>query len=301
MHACGHDGHVACLLGAAAVLADMAGDLPGKVKLVFQPAEECGGGAERMIEAGALDRPKVDAIFGLHAWPQDALGQIAVADGPIMAGTRAFDITFGGEGGHAAYPHLGTDVIAAAAQFVTNLQFLRTRRIDPVEPAVISVGSIVGGHIHNVLPATCALRGTIRALQQETLDQTWDRLCGLARDTAAAFGAEAAILAADAYPPLTNHPGCADLVAEAGRSLLGPEKVRTDLRPSMGAEDFAYFARRVPAAYYRMGLRPAGVDPYPPLHHPRFDFNDEAIPIGVAMHCLTAWRFLHASPTSLCG
>ena len=300
MHACGHDGHVACLVGAAMLLSKCAADVPGRVKFIFQPAEEDGGGASRMIEQGALDNPKVDAIWGLHGWTELPLGFVGVAPGPVMAGTRSFDMTFRGKGGHAAYPHKGSDVIVAASRFVTDLQALRTRRVDPVEPAVVSICQVQAGRTYNVLPEVCHVKGTIRALNTATLDSLWDQVRYLAQTIATSLDAEASSELADAYPPVVNHAGCTALVEAVGRSLLGDSQVvRTP--PTMGGEDFAYYGQRIPAAFYRLGLRPIGSVSYPPIHNPCYDFNDDAIPNGVAMHCGLAVRFLENPPAILCG
>ena len=301
MHACGHDGHIACLVGAAAVLSKVAADLPGKVKLIFQPAEEGGGGASKMIEHGALDDPKVDALFGLHGWPDVPLGSIAIASGPVMAGTRSFDLIVRGKGTHAAYPHLGTDVIAAASQIVTDLQAIRSRRVDPIEPLVISICQMTAGETYNVLPEVCTMKGTIRALSGSTLESAWEQVQQLASATAAGFGADVSFHVRDAYPPLVNDARCTALVEEVGRSLLGPRQVVTDPPASMGGEDFAYYCQRVPAALFRLGLRPPDTDAYPALHNPHYDFNDDAIPIGVALHCGLAHRFLADPPSTACG
>lgn len=301
MHACGHDGHMTCLVGAARVLSAHAEELPGPVKFIFQPAEEGGAGAARMIEAGALDDPKVGAIFALHGWPEVPLGAIAIGTGPVMAGTNTFDLIVRGPGTHAAYPHHGADVIAAAAQIVTNLQAIPSRRIDPVEPAVVSICQLSAGRTYNVLPPECLMKGTIRALRPSTIDALREQLRQLAERVAAGFGAEADFTVREAYPPLVNHPQCAALVGQVGTELLGAPHVVLDPPPSLGAEDFAYYAQQVPAAFYRLGLGSGDVCRSPGLHNPSFDFNDAAIPLGVAMHCGVAYRFLTHPPASPCG
>jgi amidohydrolase len=301
MHACGHDGHMTCLVGAARVLSAHAEELPGRVRFIFQPAEEHGAGAARMIEEGALDDPKVDAIFALHGWPEVRLGAIAVGAGPVMAGTNTFDLIVRGPGTHAASPHKGADVIAAAAQIIAGLQAIPSRRIDPVEPVVVSVCQLSGGQTYNVLPSECSMKGTIRALRTSTIDGVREQLRQLAERVAAGFGAETVFTVGEAYPPLVNHRDCAALVGEVATELLGASHVVLDPPPSLGAEDFAYYAQRVPAAFYRLGLGPADARPLPGLHNPSFDFNDAAIPLGVAMHCGVAYRYLIAPPTSWCG
>ncbi len=301
MHACGHDGHVACLLGAATVLSKLADQLPGCVKFLFQPAEEGGGGALKMVEAGALDDPKVDAAFALHGWPQEQLGRIAAVAGPVMAGTRAFDLTLVGTGTHAAYPHLGADVVAAAAQIVVSLQAIPARRTDPVEPLIISICQMSAGDTYNVLPETCRMKGTIRSLRAAVLDRTLHEVQRTAESIAAGFGATADLELREANPPVVNDPRCVALVQEVGRTLFGANAVVTDPPPSLGGEDFAYIARAVPGAFFQLGLQPPGGRACPSLHNPNYDFNDEAIPHGVAMHCGLAWEFLNRSVCSPCG
>ncbi len=292
MHACGHDGHTACLLGAARVLARCADRLPGKVKFCFQPAEEDGAGGERMIQEGILENPHVDAAFAFHGWPDVPVGQVVSVPGAILAAAAPFDVVFTGKGGHAAYPHKAADVVVAAAQFVTDLQAIRTRLINPLDPVVISVCQIEGGFAHNVIPETCLVRGTIRALNVAAQASAKELLHRFLRSTAANFDVHADLQFAADYPPLVNDAGCAKLVAEVAAGVLGMDKVRTTYPPSMGGEDFAFFSQRVPSAMFRVGLQPAGAIDYPGLHNPRFNFNDDAIPAAVAMFCGIAEQYL---------
>jgi len=300
-HACGHDGHTAALVGAAMVLSRLADRLPGKVKFLFQPAEEAGGGAARLIDEGALDNPKVDAIFGLHGWSDVELGHVAVSAGPVMAGTRTFDLILRGTGTHAAYPHRGSDVVAAACQIVTAVHAIRTRRIDPVTPLVISICQVSAGHTYNVLPDECGMKGTIRALDVTALESAWTQVQQVAHAVADMFGVEARFELVDAYPPLVNEPGCARVVFEVGRELLGPNCVADTHAPSMGGEDFAYYCQRVPGAFLRVGVRPGNIPDWPAIHNPKYDFNDAALPTAIAMHCGVALKFLAEPPSTLCG
>jgi amidohydrolase len=292
MHACGHDAHTTCLIGAARILAKHAGELPGKVKFCFQPAEEGGAGGQRMVADGVLEHPKVNAAFAFHGWPDVHLGEVVSVSGPTLAAASAFDIEFTGRGGHAGYPHYAGDVLAAVAQFITNAQAIRTRFIDPLDPVVISFCQIEGGHAHNILPHSCHVKGTLRALSEAAQVKAKELLDVFLRSTAANFGIRAELRYDHDYPVLINNKACAALVADVARDLLGPEGVITDYPPGMGGEDFAYFAQRVPSTMYRVGLRPAGVNDYPGLHHPKFDFNDDAIPLAVRMFCGIADRFL---------
>ena len=301
MHACGHDGHTTCLVGAAGVLDRFADQLPGAVKFVFQPAEEGGAGARRMIEAGVLDTPRVDALFAIHGWPNLDLGTVAVAPGPVLAAADAFEITITGRGAHAAYPHEGSDVILAAAHLITMLQDVRSRFVDPMDPAVVSVCQVTAGDTHNTLPETCRLKGTIRALRQGTHATVRSMVEQIVRTVPELFKTRAEFALLEPYPALVNDAACVELVAEAASEVLGSENVDRAAAPGMGAEDFAFFAQAVPSAWCQLGLRPAGVAEMAPLHNPRFDFTDAAVPLGVRLHCALAHRFLTSPPAWKCG
>ncbi|RJP33844.1 MAG: amidohydrolase [Phycisphaerales bacterium] len=292
MHACGHDGHTACLVGAARVLASMADELPGAVKFIFQPAEEGGGGGERMIAEGALDDPPVDAAFALHGWPEIRQGQVIVGAGPILAATSTFDIELTGSGGHAAYPHQTQDLIVAAAHLVTAAQALASRLSDPVEPVAVSITGVQMGTAYNVLPARGRLFGTLRAMSVDTNHRLRDGLKRIAETTAAMFGAAAAFDWHPGYPPTINDPALAEAATRAAREVFGADGVISDSHPSMGGEDFSYFGQRVPAVMVRLGVCPPDRTTYPKLHHPRYDFPDAAIPLGAALHCRLAVEFL---------
>ncbi|HWL92936.1 MAG TPA: M20 family metallopeptidase [Phycisphaerae bacterium] len=295
MHACGHDGHSTCLVGAAIVLSQMADKLPGKVKFIFQPAEESGGGGGILCEQGVLGDPDVDAAFALHGWPYMDLGEVGICPGPAMAATNPWKIVIRGKGAHAAYPHRGVDPIVVAAHVVTALQTIASRNIDPLDAVVVTVATINAGTAGNIIPESAELTGTIRTLDADVRQRVVERFCGLVEQTAAAFGATARVDLRWGYPVVVNDGKMSALVADVAREIVGPEKVQENLRPSMGGEDFAYYAERVPAAFWRLGVRRGDPAVQPTLHQPTYDFPDEAIPLAVRMHCEIAMRFLHAS------
>ncbi len=292
MHACGHDGNTACLVGAAMMLSRTADALPGKVKFIFQPAEEGGGGGRVMCEQGVLDDPPVDAAFALHAWPVLSVGQIGVRSGPSLAATDTPKITIRGVGGHGAHPDHCVDPVVAAAQVVIALQTIASRFTDPVNPVVVTVSQIHAGTTHNIIPPEAYLEGTIRTLTPEVRRRTGELVRQIATQTAAAHGATADVEIEPGYPPLINDHAAATLVARVAEDVVGGDNVVTSEPPSMGGEDFAYYAERVPAALFRLGVCPKGADSAPGLHTPEYDFNDQALSVGVAMLCEIARRFL---------
>jgi amidohydrolase len=301
MHACGHDGHTTCLVGAAVVLSRLADDLPGKIKFIFQPAEEMGGGGARLVdEEEVLDNPHVDAAFALHGWPAAKLGQVIVGRGPVLAAATPFEITVRGTGAHAAYPHTGNDVVLASAHIVTALQAIASRW-DPMDPVLVSVCSLEAGHTTNVLPEVCRMKGTVRGLRQGSHDAVIERVRQVVETTAATHGCSGGVEFLFGYPSLVNDPTCADLVAGVVAEVLGSEAVLEGPGASLGGEDFAFFARRVPAAFYRIGVCPPDAPSCPPLHSPQYDFPDAAIEIGVRLHCEVAFRFLCDPPLWRCG
>jgi amidohydrolase len=291
-HACGHDGHVACLLGAATLMAEAPGQLPGPVRFLFQPAEEGGGGAKIMMEQGALENPRSVAIFGLHGWPQLPVGTVGLRSGPIMASTDAINITVHGRGAHAAYPNRGIDPIVAAAHVVTALQAVVSRLKDPTEPAVVTIGTFHAGTARNVIPDTARLEGTLRTLSEQQRIASRAAIRQVAEQTAAAFGARAEVEIEEGYPVNVNDPGLKAFVQKVAIATLGSARVTDDLPVSMGGEDFAYFVQQVPGCFMRLGVAPADGSPgVASLHNAAFDFNDEAIATGVTLHCAVAWSW----------
>jgi amidohydrolase len=296
MHACGHDGHTAILLGAARALATVArsrrGGLPRPVTFVFQPAEEGGAGAQRMIADGCMDGsrlgPPVEQMFGLHGWPRIPLGTVATRTGPMLAAADTFELIIGGLGSHAAWPHVGRDPIVAGSAVVTALQTIRSRNVGPLEPLVVSVTRFEAGTTHNVLPGEARLQGTVRTLSSPTRELVERRIGEIASGVAAAHGCRATLRYTRGYPPTVNHPDAVAIFREVASRAIGPDRVAELPEPVMGAEDFAYYGERVPACFFVLGLVPPGVAEVPELHQPTFDFNDQAIPLGVELLCRLA-------------
>jgi amidohydrolase len=295
MHACGHDGHTSCLVGAAMVLSKMADELPGKVKFIWQPAEEGGAGAKLMCEEGVLESPRVDAIFALHGWPYLDLGTVGVKSGPAMASTNPWAMTIHGAGAHAAYPHKGVDPIVVGAHVVTAVQAIAARFVDPLDSVVVTVAQFHAGTANNIIPATAELSGTIRTLNPATRTKVTAMLDQIAKQTAAAFGARAEVRIQDGYPVCVNDAGAARHVEETARETLGAEKVASGVNASMGGEDFAYYCQQVPGAFWRLGVRRGDAAKQPTLHQSTYDFADEALPLGIRMHCEIARRYLAAA------
>lgn len=284
MHACGHDGHTAMLLAAAKHFATQR-DFDGTVYLVFQPAEEGGGGAREMIDDGLFDRFPMEAIFGMHNWPGLALGQFAIKPGPCFASSNEFKITIRGKGAHGAMPHLGIDPVPVACQMVQAFQTIITRNKRPIDTGVISVTMIHTGEATNVVPDSCVIEGTVRTFTTEVLDLIERRMKTVAESTCAAFEATCEFVFERNYPPTINHPDEAAFARRVMEGLVGADNV-FEMEPTMGAEDFSYFLQAKPGAYFVIGNGDGshregghGLGPCM-LHNPSYDFNDDLIPLG---------------------
>ena len=300
MHACGHDGHTAMLLAAGQHLAQHR-DFDGTVYLIFQPAEEGGGGAREMIKDGLFEQFPVEAVFGMHNWPGLPVGTFAASTGPVMASSNDFCIVIRGKGSHAALPHNGIDPVPVACQMVMAFQTIITRNKKPVDAGVISVTMIHTGEANNVVPDSCEIRGTVRTFTFEVLDLIERRMREIAEHTCAAFGATCEFGFNRNYPPTVNHPAETEFARSVMADIVGADQV-LDQEPTMGAEDFAYMLQARPGCYvfiangdgaHRAGYEGGGHDVGPcMLHNPHYDFNDDLIPLGATYWVRLATQWL---------
>ena len=294
MHACGHDCHTAMLLGAARILKENEDKIEGTVKLIFQPAEEGGAGGKMMREQGVLEKPKVRQIFALHVAGTMPMGTLASKEGTLLAATSSIKILVKGNGGHAAAPHHTIDPVVTGSKIVVELQTLISRELSPLESGVISITMANAGSATNVIPSTMELQGTIRSLTSEGISKLQNRVKEVAESIAIANRCEAEVsFPGNDYPPTVNDADCWELGKAAAKDILGQEKV-SEMNSIMGGEDFAYYTEEIPGCFSFLGVGNPEIDAVYDVHHPMFKVDEEALPLGTAVHVNTAIKALES-------
>jgi amidohydrolase len=282
MHACGHDGHTAIALGVARMLADVRDDIHGRVKFVFQPAEEVGRGAQAMVSDGVLENPRPDYSVGLHLWNSLPVGTVGMGAGPVMAGASTFSVRIVGRGGHAASPHQSIDPVICAAQIILGFQAIISRNVDPFESGVISVSVVRAGETHNVTPQSAELVGTMRYFREDVRALMVRRMTEVAEFTARAMGCTAEVIVTPMTVPVVNHPEVTAVLHRAFLPIVGEAGIDGSVR-TMGAEDVGLLMLDIPGTYFFVGAQDKAADAYYPHHHPRFTIDEASLPLGAAL------------------